>query len=135
MYSYGKLITTLVLFSCAIRFGVAAPSYLLPDTMFLLFGMQQGQGSPIMYFVKVWAVRDIVLALLVVFASRQHIKTLLAACVAIESSDALAVYLTYSAGTFSGIQALNQLSTVALALVSEAAALVMISRQDARAGA
>ena len=52
------------------------------------------------YIIRVWAIRDIVLSVLVASARDSIIKALLWACVAVDATDVLSVQISGSAGLF-----------------------------------
>jgi hypothetical protein len=79
------------------------------------------------YIIRVWAIRDIVLAILVAVADRNTVKTLLLACIAIDSTDVISAYLSGAAGLFNVAETRSlQLAAVA-ALVPESIAFTLLT--------
>lgn len=133
MFSYGRLAGALILTMCLVRGGLAAWCYLSPTAAFDGFGMTQEPTSVANYLVRVWAGRDVVIALLVLTARAVYLKRLLIGCIAIECSDFAAATLAHTSGIFTMDQLMAQYATIIAAFVPEAIALALIFRADARA--
>ena len=80
------------------------------------------------YAIRAWAIRDMVIAILVAFANQQIIKTLLIGCVAIDFTDIISAYLSGVEGLFGGVDGwlLKLTSTAIAALFFEMGALALI---------
>lgn len=79
------------------------------------------------YVIRVWAIRDIVLALLVAFANQNTVKTLLLACIAIDFTDILSAHLSGAAGLFNPADTFSLKLTAIAALIPEIMALALIT--------
>ena len=82
-------LAALIAAMCAVRGGLAAYGYLYPDQLMDSLGASIASNPQMPYIVRVWAIRDVVLALLVVLARPQTIRGLLIACIAIDATDRL----------------------------------------------
>jgi hypothetical protein len=78
------------------------------------------------YVIRVWAIRDIVLAILVVIADRQTVMTLLLACIAIDTTDVISAHLGGIAGLFDASETRSLQLTAIAALIPETIALVLL---------
>ena len=78
-------LAALIAAMCAVRGGLAAYGYLYPDQLMDSLGASIASNPQMPYIVRVWAIRDVVLALLVVLARPQTIRGLLIACIAIDA--------------------------------------------------
>jgi hypothetical protein len=79
------------------------------------------------YIIRVWAIRDIVLAVIVAFANRSTVQTLLLACVAIDATDIMSAHLSSVAGLFNASETWSLKLTAIAALVPELMALVLLT--------
>jgi hypothetical protein len=79
------------------------------------------------YLVRVWAVRDIVIAVIVAFADRSIVKTLLLACVAIDATDIFSAHLSGTAGLFNASETWSLKLTAIAALIPEVIALALLA--------
>lgn len=81
------------------------------------------------YAIRAWAIRDLVLAVLVVLASNRNVNMLLIGCVAIDFTDIISAYLSGLAGLFGTADGwLSKLTSTAIAaLVLELGALLLIT--------
>lgn len=78
------------------------------------------------YIIRVWAVRDIMLTVVVAIADRRTVRTLLLACIAIDATDVISAHLSSVAGLFNSSETRSlQLAAIA-ALIPEIIALVLI---------
>ena len=75
------------------------------------------------YIIRVWAIRDIMLAIIVAIADHRTIKTLLLVCIAIDLTDVVSAYLGGIEGLFSVAQTRSLQLTAIAALVPETIAL------------
>ena len=133
MFGYGRVVAGLILAMCSIRFGVAIFAYAAPETAFATFNLVWEERSLLFYFVKVWAIRDMAIAALILFSGRNWIAHLLTACVFIETSDIVSTYLAMERGLFTFEEAQSQASTAVLALILELFAILLIKRHRIRA--
>jgi hypothetical protein len=85
------------------------------------------------YIVRVWAIRDIVLALLVVLATPKTIKPLLIACIVIDLTDVLSAHLSGASGLFNAADTWSLKLTAIAALVPECLALAILFWRKPRA--
>jgi hypothetical protein len=122
-------VAVLIGFMCAIRFGLGAYGYLEPAALMEQLGASLSANTQGPYIVRVWAIRDMVLAVLVVTAGPAFIKPLLAACIVIDTTDILSAYLAGASGMFSQADAGALTLTAAFALVPECIALLLILRR------
>ena len=79
------------------------------------------------YTICVWAIRDIVLAVLVASANRSIVKTLLLACVVIDVTDIVSAHLSGAAGLFNAVETWSLKLTAIAALVPELTALLLLT--------
>jgi hypothetical protein len=85
---------------CLIRFGLSAFGYANPSWFMEEIGISLSSNPQMPYAIRVWAIRDIVLALMVVFANKDMVKMLLIGCVTIDATDIISAYLSGLAGLF-----------------------------------
>lgn len=127
-------IALLIGLMCLIRFSLSAVGY--ADPLWLMHQLSISIDSNIQmpYIIRVWAVRDIVLAVLVAFANRDTVKMLLLACIAIDTTDIISAHLSGAAGLFSESETWTLKLTAIAALVPEliAVALLAIHKTDAQ---
>ncbi|WP_201782648.1 hypothetical protein [Calothrix sp. 336/3] len=92
-------------------------------------GISLSSNPQMPYAIRAWAIRDIVISVLVVLASQSNVKMLLVACVAIDFTDIISAYLSGVAGLFGAEDGwlLKLTSTAIAALVLELAALLLLS--------
>lgn len=129
MFTYARAIVALLLVMIVVRAGLALPSYVASAAMMEAFGMTELRNDAMLYFIRAWAARDAVIALLVLTASRSHLKPLLIGCIAIDVADLASVTaLRLSGGFFVGEHYLAQLGAILGALIPEAVALLLILR-------
>ena len=79
------------------------------------------------YIIRVWAIRDIVLAVIVALANRGNVKTLLLACIIIDITDTISAQLSGAAGLFGASETWSLKLTAIAALVPELIALVILA--------
>ncbi len=72
---------------CIIRFTLSAIGYADPYWLMEQLGIPVTSNIQMPYTIRVWAIRDIVLAVLVASANKSTVKTLLLAYVAIDVTD------------------------------------------------
>lgn len=125
-------IAVLVGLMCLVRFGLALFGYLAPEALMAELGGPAADNPQMPYIVRVWAVRDMVLAVLVASARPMMLLPLLIACIIIDATDILSAWLAGRAGLFDGAQTLGLMTTAVAALVPETLALWLIIRRDRR---
>jgi hypothetical protein len=123
----------LIGFMCLWRFGLAAYGYAEPVMLMEQLAVPQASNLQMPYIIRVWAIRDIVLAVLVAAANQSTIKTLLVACIAIDLTDILSAYLSKVSGLFNAADTFSLQITVIGALIPEVIALMLILKQKAQA--
>jgi hypothetical protein len=87
---------------CLIRFGLSVLGYANPHWFMSEIGIALSSNPQMPYAIRAWAIRDMVIAILVALADRQMLKPLLIACVAIDCTDIISAYLSGLEGLFSG---------------------------------
>lgn len=112
---------------CVIRFSLSAIGYAAPYWLMEQLSIPVTSNIQMPYIIRVWAVRDIVLAGLVAFANRSTVKTLLLACVAIDVTDIMSAHLSGAAGLFDAAETWSLKLTAIAALVPELAALILLT--------
>ncbi|NJM67913.1 MAG: hypothetical protein HC851_20705 [Acaryochloris sp. RU_4_1] len=112
---------------CLIRFGLSAVGYADPPWLMEQLGAPVASNIQMPYIIRVWAIRDIVLAILVATANPSTVKTLLLACVAIDSTDVLSAHLSGTAGLFHADETWSLKLTAIAALIPELIALVLLT--------
>lgn len=123
-------LAALIAAMCAVRCGLAAYGYLYPDQLMDSLGASIASNPQMPYIVRVWAIRDVVLALLVVLARPQTIRGLLIACIAIDATDIVSAHLAGAAGLFDAGDTWHLKLTAIAALVPESIALAILSWRD-----
>jgi hypothetical protein len=119
-------IALLIGLMCLIRFSVSAVGYIDPLWLMMQFNIPIDSNIQMPYIIRVWAIRDIVLALIVAIADRSSVRTLLCACIAIDATDAISAHLSGVAGLFDAAETRSLQFTAIAALVPEIIALVLI---------
>ncbi|MBE9076291.1 hypothetical protein IQ241_03095 [Romeria aff. gracilis LEGE 07310] len=114
---------------CLVRFGLSAIGYADPVRLMEQMNMSIDSNIQMPYLVRVWAVRDIVIAVIVIFADRSTVKTLLFACVVIDATDILSAHLSGLAGLFNSSETWSLKLTAIAALIPEAIALALLGIQ------
>lgn len=123
-------VAALIGLMCLVRFGLAAAGYLDPVWLLEELGAPAASNVQAPYVARVWAIRDIVLAVLVLAARRHTIRPLLLACIAIDLTDILTALLSGAEGLFESAQVVSLTLTAVAALVPEVAALALIVCRD-----
>ncbi|OYU15185.1 MAG: hypothetical protein CFE37_07285 [Alphaproteobacteria bacterium PA4] len=124
------LIAGLLLVMVLVRFGLAAFGYAVPDALMAALGAPADANPQMPYIVRVWAVRDMVLALLVLLARPATLTPLLIACIAIDATDVLSAVLAGRAGLFDAPDTFGLMTTAIAALVPETLALILLRRRQ-----
>lgn len=112
---------------CILRFGLSAVGYANPHWLMEQLNIPINSNLQMPYFMRVWAIRDIIIAILVAFANQNTIKTLLLACVAIDLTDVLSAHLSGMAGLFNTSETWSLKLTAIAALIPEITALILLT--------
>jgi preprotein translocase subunit SecG len=112
---------------CLIRFSMGVAGYADPPWLMEQLHIPADLNIHMPYVARVWAIRDIALAVMVAFANKNSVKTLLLACIVIDTSDVLSAHLSGMAGLFSASETWLLKLTAIAALIPEVAALVLIT--------
>lgn len=112
---------------CIIRFSLSAVGYADPHWLMEELGIPLASNVQMPYVIRVWSIRDIVLAVLVAFANKNSVKTLLLACIAIDTTDIVSAHLSGAAGLFNIAETWSLKLTAIVALVPEFIALALIT--------
>lgn len=120
-------IALLIGLMCLIRFSLNAVGYADPLWLMQQLGISIDSNIQMPYIIRVWAIRDIVLAVIVALANKSSVKTLLLACVAIDTTDIISAHLSGAAGLFSASETWSLKLTEIAALVPELIALVLLA--------
>ena len=127
------IIIALIVLMCAVRFGLAAFAYAAPEAMMAELGAPVAANLQASYIVRVWAVRDMVIALLVLLARPAWLPALLVGCIAIDCTDIVSAWLSGRAGQFNPADTLGLMGTAVAALVPETIALLLLRRRGSAA--
>ena len=109
---------------CILRFGLSAVGYANPHWLMEQLNIPINSNLQMPYFMRVWAIRDIIIAILVAFANQNTIKTLLLACVAIDLTDVLSAHLSGMEGLFNTSKTWSMKLTAIAALIPEITAFL-----------
>jgi hypothetical protein len=121
-------VAALIGLMCFVRLGLATVAYVEPVWTLEELGAPAATNQQAPYVVRVWAIRDIVLALLVLASRNSTIRPLLAACIVIDLTDILSAQLSGAAGLFNAAHTLSLTMTAVAAFVPEVTALLLIIR-------
>lgn len=124
-------IALLIGLMCLIRFGLSALGYAAPQWFMEEVGISLSSNPQMPYAIRAWAIRDIVISILVVLADRDTVKMLLIACIVIDLTDIVSAYLGGVAGLFGTADGwlLKLTSTAIAALLLELSAIALLFRQ------
>ncbi|OYQ63544.1 hypothetical protein B9G53_16330 [Pseudanabaena sp. SR411] len=125
-------VATLLGIMCLIRFGLSAIGYVDPPWLMQQLGVPVDSNLQMPYIIRVWAIRDMVLAILVVFSNQATIKVLLFACIAIDMTDIWSAHLSGLEGLFSETDTWSLKLTAIAALLPESIALALIMRNSSQ---
>jgi hypothetical protein len=116
---------------CLIRFGLSVFGYATPHMFMAETGISLSSNPQMPYAIRAWAIRDMVLAALVVLADKTQVKILLIACVVIDSTDILSAYLSVRNGLFNtaDVGLIQLTSTAIAALILELVAITLLVYQ------
>jgi hypothetical protein len=120
-------IALLIGLMCLVRFSLSAIGYADPLWLMQQLNISIDSNIQMPYIIRVWAIRDIVLAVIVALANRGSVKTLLLACVAIDTTDIISAHLSGTARLFSASETWSLKLTAIAALVPELIALVLLA--------
>jgi hypothetical protein len=117
---------------CLIRFGLSVFGYGTPHMLMAETGISLSSNPQMPYAIRAWAIRDMVLALLVVLADKTQVKLLLIGCVMIDFTDIVSAYLSVKDGLFNTADVgLIQLTSTAIAvLILELVAIALLSKNE-----
>jgi hypothetical protein len=126
-------IALLIGLMCTIRFGLSAFGYVAPQWFMEQVGISWSSNPQMPYAIRAWAIRDMVISILVVMADRNTVKILLIACVAIDFTDIVSAYLSGVAGIFGTADGwlLKLTSTAIAALLLELGAIALLIQDQA----
>ena len=119
-------IAVLIGIMCLIRFSLSAVGYIDPLWLIAQLNTPIDSNIQMPYIIRVWAIRDIVLAIIVATADRRNVRTLLLACIAIDATDVVSAHLSGVAGLFNISDTRSLQLTAIAALIPEIIALVLI---------
>ena len=119
-------IAVLIGLMCLIRFSLSAVGYIDPLWLMAQLNIPSDSNIQMPYIIRVWAIRDIVLAIVVATADRRNVITLLLACIAIDATDVVSAHLSGVAGLFNISDTRSLQLTAIAALIPEIIALVLI---------
>ncbi|MDX2243841.1 MAG: hypothetical protein NW224_24450 [Leptolyngbyaceae cyanobacterium bins.302] len=117
---------------CMIRFSLSAVGYANPQWLMAQLHIPIATNIQMPYVIRVWAIRDIVLAVLVAGATPNVVKMLLLACVAIDTTDIVSAQLSGAAGLFDAAETWSLQLTAIAALIPELLALVLLTVRKSR---
>lgn len=122
-------IALLIGLMCLIRFGLSAFGYVNPPGFMEAVGISLSDNPQMPYAIRAWAIRDMVISMLVLLANKTAIKLLLGGCIAIDLTDIVSAYLSGEAGLFGVADGwlLKLTSTAIAALILELSALILLS--------
>lgn len=120
-------IACLIGLMCVIRFSLSAIGYLDPPWLMSQLGISIETNLQMPYIIRVWAIRDIILALLVATANKNIVRTLLLACIAIDIFDTVSAQLSNASGLFSTSETWSLQLTAIIALVPELIAVILLN--------
>jgi hypothetical protein len=112
---------------CVIRFGLSAIGYIDPPWLMGQLGISTDTNLQMPYIIRVWAIRDIVLAVLVATANKNTVRTLLWACVVIDITDIVSAQFSSAAGLFSISETWSLQLTAIIALIPELIAISLLN--------
>jgi hypothetical protein len=125
-------VAALIGIMCLIRFGLSAIGYTDPHWLSQQLGVPLDSNLQMPYIIRVWAIRDMVIAILVALSNQAAIKVLLFACIAIDMTDIWSAHLSGLEGLFSETDTWSLKLTAIAALLPESIALVLIMRRSSQ---
>lgn len=124
-----RLAATATAASALVRGGLAAIGYLSPDYLSRHLGAPPEQNPQLGYVVRVWAARDIALAVATLAAPPAHIVRLLQLLIAVDVADIASAQLAGRSGRFSHSDIRSLTLTAVAAIVPQAVALAVIAHR------
>lgn len=122
-------IAILIGIMCVGRLAFAAVGYANPTGLMEYFGYLGVTNLQTPYVIRLWAIRDIVLSVLVVLSPGSAIKALLWACIVVDATDFLSTQISRADGLFNAANTWSLTLAIFAALVPEIAALALIYRR------
>ena len=119
-------VASLIGLMCILRFSLSAVGYVEPYWLMEQLNIPIDSNLQMPYVIRVWAIRDIIIAVIVAFADKNTVKKLLLACIAIDFTDILSAHLSSMAGLFNTSETWSLKLTAILALVPEIMALILL---------
>ena len=119
-------VASLIGLMCILRFSLSAVGYVEPYWLMEQLNIPIDSNLQMPYVIRVWAIRDIVLAVVVASSDKNTVKKLLLACIAIDFTDILSAHLSSMAGLFNTSETWSLKLTAILALVPEIMALILL---------
>jgi hypothetical protein len=119
-------IVLLIGLMCLVRFSMSAVGYVDPLWLMAQLNISIDANIQMPYIIRVWAIRDIVLAIIVAIADQRAVMTLLLACIAIDTTDVISAHLSGAAGLFNASETRSLQLTAIAALIPEVIAVVLI---------
>lgn len=119
-------IALLIGLMCIVRFSMSAVGYIDPLWLMTQLHVSIDANIQMPYIIRVWAIRDIVLAILVAIADRQTVRALLLACIAIDTTDVISAHLSGVAGLFNAADTQSLQFLAIAALIPEMIALALL---------
>lgn len=115
---------------CLVRFALSMVGYIDPMWLMEQISIPANTNIQMPYIVRVWAIRDIVLAVLVAFSDRNAVRSLLFACILIDCGDILSAHLSGIAGLFNPSEVWSLKLTAIFALIPESVATFLIIKSE-----
>ncbi len=122
-------IAVLIGIMCVGRLAFAAVGYANPTGLMEYFGYLGATNLQTQYIIRLWAIRDMVLSVLVVLSPGSTIKALLWACIVVDATDFLSTQISRTDGLFNAASTWSLTLAIFVALVPEVAALALIYRR------
>jgi methyl coenzyme M reductase beta subunit len=122
-------VAALICIMCLVRFLLSAIAYVNPHWLMEQLGASIASNLQMPYTIRVWAIRDIVLAILVASSNKNTIKSLLFACIIIDVTDVTSAHISGMAGLFDAAHTWSLKLTAIAALIPESAALALMMRR------
>ncbi len=113
---------------CFLRIGLGMTGYLFPEFLIKEFGADPELNSKMSYIIRVWAIRDIVIGVLVIFSKPRYIIALLIDCFCIDSFDILSAILNHLSTNTSLSDTAGLIFTAVVALIPESLAIFLINK-------
>ena len=119
----------LIIVMCTVRLGIALIAWINPEFIMLEFGFPKDTNTQAVYLGHIWASRDIVLSILVLYFLIKDKKVLInivVACIAIDFFDIISAHLGFVEGIFNQKDSWNLQLTAIFALVPETIAIIIL---------